>query len=327
MDVHRVPWTPDPFATDCERRGDDTLLLRPRVGLGEFPPRLTDMLEQWAQGTPERLLVAQRGPDGNWHSLTYAGMLGRVQRIAASLLARELSAERPLVILSGNSIEHLVLALAAVWTGIPYCPVSPGYSLLSSDFGRLRAVFELLTPGLVAAFDARAFAPALSAVARDTDVVTSLAGLESEPTVAVERAHSAVDADTIAKFLLTSGSTGQPKAVVTTHRMLCSNALMVRQALPFLAAEPPVLVDWLPWHHTFGGSHNIGIVLLNGGSLYIDEGKPTNAGIEHTVRNLLEISPTVYFNVPRGFDMLAGRLQQDPALRGNFYRRDRKSVV
>lgn len=279
-----------------------------------------DSLEYWAKVAPLRVLVARRVAGGDWQTVTYQQMLTRVRRIAAVLLTRDLSAERPIAILSGNSIEHLTLAFAAMWAGIPYCPVSPSYSQVSADLQKLRYVLGLLTPGLVAAFDTPAFARALDLVPSSIKV-TSLDALEGEPTAALDAVHAHTNADSIAKFLLTSGSTGQPKAVITTNRMLCSNAHMLRQPMPFLVEEPPVLVDWLPWNHTFGGSHNVGLVLSHGGSLYIDDGKPTPAGIQETLRNLREIAPTVYFNVPKGFEMLAHHLNTDAQLRRHFYSR------
>lgn len=328
-------WTPDPFLTDVERREHGIVLLRPRAVLGNYPTRLTDTLEHWASAAPDRVLIARRGTDGNWIEVRYRDMLARVQRIAAALVARNLSEQRPILILSGNSLEHFVLGLAAMWAGVPYCPVSPAYSQVSQDFGRLRYVMGLLTPGLVAAFDTPAFERALATAPGDADIVgdaqiggrsvTMLAALEAAPSFAMAQAHERVGPDTVARFLLTSGSTGQPKAVITTQRMICSNALVVRQALPFLAEEPPVLVDWLPWNHTFGGSHNIGLVLLNGGSLYIDDGKPMPASFGETLRNLREISPTVYFNVPKGFELLAHHLQEDAHLRRAFFARLRAS--
>lgn len=327
----QLSWTADPFHTEVERRADGTLYLRPTEALSAFPERLMDSLEHWAKVAPQRVLVARRIAGGEWQTVTYQQMLERVRRIAAGLLTRDLSAERPIAILSGNSIEHLTLAFAAMWAGIPYCPVSPSYSQVSTDLQKLRYVLDLLTPGLIAAFDTPAFARALQLVpgsievVGDADVagvkVTSLDALQIEPTVALDAAHAQTTADTIAKFLLTSGSTGQPKAVITSNRMLCSNAHMLRQPMPFLVDEPPVLVDWLPWNHTFGGSHNVGLVLGNGGSLYIDDGKPTPAGIQATLRNLREIAPTVYFNVPKGFEMLAHHLNTDARLRRNFYSR------
>ena len=334
FDDHRTAahaWRPAPFLTDVERREDGTLLLRPRAALGEYPARLTDTLEYWASTAPDRVLIARRGADGVWIEMSYRDVLARVQRIAAGLHARRLSPERPILILSGNSIEHFMLGLAALWAGVPYCPMSPAYSQVSQDLGRLRYVMDQLTPGLVAAFDTPAFERALAAAPGDAEIVgdaqirgrsvTMLSALEAAPSSALAEAHERVGPDSIARFLLTSGSTGQPKAVITTHRMICSNALVLRQALPFLVDEPPVLVDWLPWNHTFGGSHNIGLVLLNGGSLYIDDGKPVPATFGETLRNLREISPTVYFNVPKGFELLAHHLQEDAQLRRMFFAR------
>lgn len=331
MQADELRWTPDPFHTEVERRGDGTILLKPSAPLSAYPERLMDALEHWAQLTPQRVLVARRDASGEWQSVTYQQMLTRVRRIAAGLVTRKLSPARPLAILSGNSIEHLTLAFAAMWAGIPYCPVSPAYSQVSKDLEKLRYVLKLLTPGLLAAFATASFQRALSGagideleIIGDADIagrkVIALTALETAPTASLDAAHQHTNADTIAKFLLTSGSTGQPKAVITTNRMLCSNAHMLRQPLPFVADEPPVLVDWLPWNHTFGGSHNVGLVLCNGGSLYIDDGKPTPTGILETVRNLREISPTVYFNVPKGFEMLAHHLHADGQLRQNFYR-------
>jgi feruloyl-CoA synthase len=323
-------WTPDDFATDVERRDDGTMFLRPRGEIAAYPKRLTDLLEQWARVAPDRTFVARRDRDGEWVKISYADMLARVQRVAAGLATRNLSADRPIAILSGNSIEHLTLALAAMWIGVPYCPVSPSYSQASADLKKLRYVFDLLTPGLVVAFDTRAFESALTSVVDpsievvgDADVqgrtVISLAAIERAPSTELESVHARTGPDSIAKFLLTSGSTGQPKAVISTQRMLCSNAAMTLQAMPFLRDEPPVLLDWLPWNHTFGGSHNVGIALFNGGSLYIDDGKPTPKGFVETVRNLREIAPTVYFNVPKGFEALAHQMQKDASLRTKFY--------
>jgi feruloyl-CoA synthase len=296
-----------------------------------YPERLLDWLEHWAQQDPQRALAARRDATGAWRVVTYHQMLVRVQRLAMGLALRELSAERPLLILSGNSLEHLALSFAAMWAGIPYCAVSPAYSQVAGDLAKLRYVLSLLTPGLVAAFDTQQYTRALAVIDAATEIVgdadvidrpiTSLEAMESEPTPVLQARHAAIDATTIVKFLLTSGSTGQPKAVITTNRMLCSNAAMLQQALPFVVSEPPVLLDWLPWNHTFGGSHNIGLVLSNGGTLYLDDGKPTPAGIAATIANLREISPTVYFNVPKGFEMIALRLQTDDRLRATFYRR------
>jgi feruloyl-CoA synthase len=327
----RSGWTPDPFATRVERRADGSLLLTPTRDLGRVPERLVDSLEHWARLAPDRLLVARRGKDGAWRGVSYGAMLSRVRRCAAGLLERRLSAERPIAILSGNSIEHLTLALAAMWVGIPYCPVSPAYAHAGGDLSRLRYVLDLLTPGLVAAFDTPRFSTALRCVADDVEVVgdepvdgrrvTTLDSLESADSGRVDRAHGATNADSIVRLLLTSGSTGNPKAVITTHRMCCSNAAMLKQALPFVTDEPPVLLDWLPWNHTFGGSHNIGLVLTYGGTLHIDDGRPTADGIAETLRNLREISPTIYFNVPKGFEMIAPHLLDDAVLRASLFKR------
>ena len=326
-----LPWTPDAFATEVERRPDGCILLKPRATIAPYPPRLTDKLVEWAERTPDATLVARRNREGEWQRVSYAQMLSRVQRIAAGLATYNLSADKPILILSGNSIEHLTLSLAAMWIGAPYCPVSPAYSIVAQDFQKLEYIFKLLTPGLVVAFDTAKFSRAIhSVVPTECPVigdepmagreVVTLDQLEKQPSQVVEQLHSATHADSIAKFLLTSGSTGMPKAVITTQRMICANAVMVRQAMPFLAESPPVLVDWLPWNHTFGGTHNVSVALFNGGSLYIDDGKPTPGGMKETIRNLREISPTVYFNVPKGYEMLVHAMREDVELRHSFYK-------
>jgi feruloyl-CoA synthase len=330
-------WTPDAFQTDFTRRDDGALLLTPRATLAPLPHRMLDALGQWATVAPDRLCVARRNGDGEWVSLTYAQVFARVQRIAAALIARNLSADRPIAILSGNSIEHLLLAFAAMWAGIPYCPVSASYSQVATDLKKLRFVFELLTPGLVAAFGTVEFVRALELAPIDAELVgdldrvgsrpqsmrtmTRFEALDADPSDKLAAAHARTGGNSVARFLLTSGSTGQPKAVIVTEQMIVSNAAMVQQAMPFLATEPPVLVDWLPWNHTFGGSHNLGLLITNGGTLYIDDGKPTPAGFAATLRTLREVSPTVYFNVPKGFDVLAHHLRADATLRRTFYRR------
>ncbi len=279
-------WRASSFAVDVEASPDGSTILRPRTALDAYLPRVTDALEQWAAATPHRLFVAQRGPDGEWLRVSYRQALGRVRAIASGLAGLELSPERPLAIMSGNSIDHLMVALAAMYVGVPYCPISPAYSQVGSNYSKLRYVIELLTPGIVVALDTLRLEDAITATVpadtvligdaalRSGRAVRSLEALESQQSTSAEAAHARVDGDTIAKFLLTSGSTGQPKAVITTHRMLCSNQIMLRSAMPFIVEEGPVLVDWLPWNHTYGGSHNVGAVLFNGGSLYIDHGKP-----------------------------------------------------
>lgn len=333
MAPDRLSWRTGSAAVSVHRAHDGSIFLTPNTPLGSYPLRVTDELERWAALAPDRTLIAERDPRGGWRCLSYAQALEQMYLLANGLARQNLSADRPLVILSGNSINHLLLALAAMYIGVPYCPVSPAYSQAAPQFTKLREVMQLLTPGLVAAFNAAHFEGAiLGAVPTDATLLTDSDAIDdrratlwqelpSNDGQAAQALHARVDADTTAKFLLTSGSTGRPKAVITTHRMLCSNQVMLQSALPFLLDEPPVLVDWLPWNHTFGGSHNVGAVIFNGGTLYIDDGKPSAAAFERTVRNLTEISPTVYFNVPKGFELLAQRMDSEAKLRASFYRR------
>jgi feruloyl-CoA synthase len=307
------------------RRADGSILLRSPYPLGAYPDKITERLVYWARAAPERAFIAQRDAEGGWRSLNYAETFARVRAIGQALLDRGLSRERPLAILSDNDIEHALLAMACMHVGIAYVPVSSAYSLVSTDFAKLKYAIGLLTPGLVFASDGQRFAKAVAAaVPAGTEFMFGDRFSELEatrPTAAVEEAHAAVRPDTIAKFLLTSGSTGLPKAVINTQRMLCSNQQMLAQSLPSLSTTPPVLVDWLPWNHTAGSNHNLGIVLYHGGTFYIDEGKPVAGLIEKTVRNLREVSPTIYFNVPRGYEALLPFLREDAALRKTFFSR------
>lgn len=310
------------------------LHMRSLEPLAELPPRLLDRLLHWAEVRPEQTFIAARDNGGDWRHVSYREMLASVRAIAQGLLGYGLSADRPLALLSGNDIEHLQMALGALYAGIPYCPVSPAYSLLSQDFAKLRHVCDLLQPGLVFVSDAAAYQRAIDAVL-PTDVPlisvrgevpgrsqVSFARLLATPAgEAADQAFAATGPDSIAKFLFTSGSTRLPKAVITTQRMLCANQQMLLQTFPVFAEEPPVLVDWLPWNHTFGGSHNVGIVLYNGGTFYLDEGKPTAQGIAQTLRNLKEISPTAYLTVPKGWEELVNALEQDAELRERFFAR------
>ncbi len=317
-----------------ERRGDGVILIRAKQPLGTYHRKLSEPLAHWAKAAPERTFLAQRDAQGEWRRLSYADVLTHVKRIGASLLRRGLSAERPIAIISGNDIEHALLGLAAMHVGIPYAPISPAYALLSSDFGKLRAIIDLLTPGLVFANDGGAFARALYQTVPDsielvvtrnplgdrpTTLFADLLGAEDEMGVAA--AHTKVTPDTIAIFLFTSGSTGNPKGVINTHRMLCSNQAMLSAGFAFVADEPPVVVDWLPWSHTFGSNHNFNMVLVNGGSLYIDDGNPTPPGVPKTARNLREIAPTIYFNVPKGYEALVPHFRADKQLTQNFFSR------
>jgi feruloyl-CoA synthase len=260
--------------------------------LQAHPERMTDKLLHWARETPERTFLARRkrlpdGRTGDWEHLSYGRALAGARRIGQALLARNLSAERPVVILSENSLEHAMLALGCMLVGIPHCPVSPAYSTVSKDFDKLRHILTTLTPGLVFATDAQKYAAAITAtVPADTEVVlaqghlphrshTPLGALFDTPdTAEVDAALNAIGPDTIVKFLFTSGSTNLPKGVINTHGMWCANQQQMWQSMPVLGETPPVLVDWLPWNHTFGGNHNIGLTLFHGGSLFIDDGKP-----------------------------------------------------
>ncbi|WP_414157074.1 feruloyl-CoA synthase [Pseudomonas sp. BNK-15] len=313
---------------------DGILRMQAVEPLAPLPARLLDRLLHWAAQRPDTTFIAARQPDGAWRTITYAQMLVQVRTIAANLLGFGLSAERPLALFSGNDIEHLQIALGAMYAGIPYCPVSPAYALLSQDFAKLRHVCEVLTPGLVFATDTQPFQRAFDAVLDPSVAVVSVRGqaagrrhlsfdslLQPGDLAPADAAFAATGPDTIAKFLFTSGSTKLPKAVVTTQRMLCANQQMLLQTFPVFAEEPPVLVDWLPWNHTFGGSHNLGIVLYNGGSFYLDAGKPTPQSFGETLRNLREISPTAYLTVPKGWEELVKALEQDAQLREVFFAR------
>ena len=309
-----------------------TLYVSSDEPLHPYPDRITDRLVLWAARDGERTFVARRGADGQWVRISYAQMLDRARRAGQALLDRKLSADRPLVILSDNDLEHATLAVAALYAGVPFVPVSPAYSLVSKDFEKLRHIIALVQPGLVFVADSTKFGAAIEAtVDPDVEIVSangSVANRRTTPfdaflatpaTAEVDTANAGVGPDSIAKFLLTSGSTSAPKAVINTHRMLASNQQVIRQCFTFFEQTPPILVDWLPWNHTFGGNHNFGMVLYNGGSLYIDEGKPTPAAFGQTLANLREVSPTIYFNVPRGFEELADALSTDEQLRESFF--------
>jgi len=323
-----------------DRRADGIIHLRSPHALPPHADKLTERLEYWAREAPDRVFMADRAPSlagdrsvGDWRRITYAQTLERVRCIGESLLRRDLSPDRPIVILSGNDLEHALIGLGANYVGIPYAPISPAYSLISSDFGKLRHIVNLLTPGLVFASDGAQYARAIDAVVPpDVEIVvarnplgrptTPFAELAAgRPSDAVDAMHAGVGPNTIAKFLFTSGSTGMPKGVINTQLMWCANQAMIRSALQFFADEPPVIVDWAPWHHTAGGNHDVGLVLYNGGTLYIDEGKPLPGAIEATVRNLREVAPTWYFTVPKGFEALLPFFRADAALRENFFSR------
>ncbi len=289
------------------------------------PPHLRclgDALTGWAVATPDRTLFAEREPAGTWRRVTYAGALQIVRSLGQALLDLGLGPRRPLLVLSGNSIDHALLALAAMHVGVPVAPLSPAYSLISTDHAKLRALAAVLDPGAIFVADRAAFSRAVAALAPTIPVLDSqrIAALRKTPvTSEVDIAHAAIDGDTVAKLLFTSGSTGTPKAVINTQRMLCANQAGLAAGWAFLADRPPVIVDWLPWSHTFGGNHNMNLVLVHGGTMYIDAGKPAPGAFDATLKNLREVPSTIYFNVPRGFDMLVGHLESDAALRTTFF--------
>jgi feruloyl-CoA synthase len=306
-----------------ERRADGCVLLTSRTPLGPYPDSVAAMFRTSAAAHPDRVLAAERRRDGGdgWRTVTYAEGRTVADSIAQALLDRH-GGDRPVMILSGNSVDHLLLMLGAMTAGITVVPVSVAYSLQSRDHAKLRSILACTDPFLVFAEDAGAFSPALGVAGAAAGVVTSLGELTgTAPTAAVERRLLAQTPDTVAKIMFTSGSTGTPKGVPTTNRMLCANQRMMRQVWPFLADEPPVLLDWLPWSHTFGGSHNINLVLANAGSLWIDDGRPVPGLLDRTLRNLREVSPTIQFNVPAGYAALVPALERDPVLAERFFSR------
>ena len=318
---------------EFEACADGSLLVRNPEPLGSYPRRMTEWLECWAARTPDRLFLAARSGKG-WRKVSYAEALAAARAIGQGLLDRGLSAKRPVLILSGNSIEHALLSLACLHVGVPFVPISTAYSLVSRDFGRLRGIVELVRPGLVFADDGNRYAAALLACTPEYAEIAVVHGdprrptvrfdalLAATATVAVSAAADAVHADTVAKLLFTSGSTGVPKGVISTQRTLCSSTEMLLTCYPARAEGPPVLVDWLPWSHVFG-STCFGIALFSGGTFYIDDGRPLPGQIEETVRNLREVAPTLYSNVPKGYEELVPWLRRDRTLRKTFFSRVR----
>ena len=315
-----------------------TQYLKADQALQAFPIRLTDRLQQWAQVKPEQTLFARRGKLadgtlGDWRHLSYSAAWNTSRNIAQSLINRDLSVDRPVVILSENSLEHALLALGCMLAGVPFVPTSPAYSLISQDYDKLKHVLRTVTPGMVFASDSRYTKAITATVTSDVEIVMSEAYIDGRnvttfdelcttpATPEVDAAIEATGPDTIVKFLFTSGSTSLPKAVINTQRLWCANQQQISQSIPVLAEEPLVLVDWLPWNHTFGGNHNIGMVIFHGGTMYIDDGKPTPTLIHETLRNLREIAPTVYFNVPTGFETIADAMKTDALLRKTFLSR------
>jgi feruloyl-CoA synthase len=315
------PLTLAPVDVEAIRLPDGGLIMRSRQELRPYARRLGELLRHWAGAAPERTFLAERGGDGGWQRVSYAAALEAVERIASALLERDLDPERPVALLSDNGVDHGLLQLAAMQVGVPAVPVSPAYSLLAEDHAQLRYILELTRPGLVYAADGERYAKALKHAPAETltgDRFGELLATARHPDL--EERSAAVGPDTVAKILFTSGSTGRPKGVINTQRMLCSNQQAIAQGWPFLEERPPVIVDWLPWSHTFGGNHNFNLALRNGGTLYIDGGKPAPGLFETTVRNLREVPSTLHFNVPRGYEMLIPWLERDGELRETFFR-------
>ncbi len=324
-----------PPCVDLERRADGSMLLRSPIALPEYSRCVGEDLEYWAREATDRIFLAQRNGGDTWQTLSYGQALRQVRQIAAHLLSLRLPSGQPVAVLSDNSIEHALLMLACMHVGIPYAAISPAYSLMSQDHGKLKSLIKRLDPGLIYVAAPQRFAPALEAI-RDLhqarvvvgDHATPPAGgmnfselLQGGDEAAVDAAYAKVGPDTVAKILFTSGSIAEPKGVINTQRMLCASQQAKLAVWPFLAETPPVIVDWLPWNHTFGANHNFNLVLKHGGTLYIDGGRPMPGLFEASVRNLKEIAPTIYFNVPRGFDMLVTALRADADLRRNFFSR------
>jgi feruloyl-CoA synthase len=312
------------------------MLLRSAEPLGVYPVTVVHSVRERARLAPDQPMVAERTA-GAWRTVGYGEAVAAADAIGQALLDRGLGPDRPLLILSGNSVNHLLVTLGAMTAGVPVAPVSVAYSLASHDHARIRAIAELIGPGAVFAEDADGFGPALDALPGIPAIVSEGTRPEAERLSALldggRRAAGATASSTlaaafaglrphgIAKILFTSGSTGTPKGVLNTHRMLSSNQQMIRQAWPFLAEERPVIVDWLPWSHTFGGNHNVNLVLTAGGTLYVDGGRPAPGLFAQTVANLADVPPTIYFNVPAGYAQLVPVLEADPEFAGRFFSR------
>jgi len=318
-----------PHRVNRELRPDGAILLTSDHRLGPVAATTGDWLHRWAEETPDRVFIAERSGDG-WREESYAATLQKVRALAAALLGRGLNAETPILIMSGNGVDHGLLALAAQYAGIPVVPVAEQYALIPGAHDRLRHVIEVVRPKLAYAVDAEEYGEAIALPELSgMEIVASRPGasravsfddlLKGDSSVDVDAAHAAVGPDTVVKILMTSGSTSHPKGVPTTHRMMCVNQTQMADALPFLRERPPVIVDWLPWNHVFGGSHNFNMMLANGGSLYVDDGKPVKGKFDRTLENLSMVTGTLAFNVPVGFSMLLDALRSDEALRQRFF--------
>ncbi|WP_300587915.1 feruloyl-CoA synthase [Marivita sp.] len=320
-------WQPE---FEVETRNDGTILMRQKGDLTGYLPTLADYLDKWADQTPDQTWIARRGADGAWVRITYGDARQQARHIGGALLALGLGPDRPLLILSENSLEHALLGAACFYVGIPYAPVSPAYSLVSKDHGKLRDIAAVLNPGAVFADKASAFAPALDAIAAEgrhvlavQDAVEGAVLFEdllNGDVALADTARLEVNEDNVVKYLFTSGSTGSPKAVINTNGMICAMEAMVRDCYRFLTKTPPVVLDWAPWNHTAAGNKVSYLVLTNGGTYYIDDGKPAPGKFDETLRNLRDVSCTWYFNVPIGWEMLVDQLEQDAELAQTFFK-------
>jgi feruloyl-CoA synthase len=322
------------FSPDVEltRQTDGSYLMRSMEPLAEYDHRIGDWLDRWALEAPDRAFIVEQTKDGE-RTIRYREAREAALAIAEGLLGYELGPERPIAILAANSIDYALIILAAVYVGIPFTPIAPAYALQNTDYGKLSHSFRLLTPGMVIVDDGELYRTAIEKTIGNSVPVVALRNAASDMIDfaslrgngsrrdAVMAAAAKVGRETVVKYLFTSGSTGIPKAVINTHGMLCANAQMKRQVAPVLADEPPVMVDWAPWNHTAGGNSNFSIVLHNGGTLYIDPGKPTPALFGESLKLLRRISPNIYFNVPKGFELLIPHLEADRIFRENFFRR------
>lgn len=311
-----------------EIRADGSILLTSNLPLTDVADRTIDWLENWAVATPDAVMIAERSGDG-WREVTYAQGLEMVRGLAEGLLAQGMGADTPILIISGNSVNHALLTLAAQYIGVPTVPVAEQYALIPAARVQFDHIQSLIQPGLIYAEDQRFF-DALDLPLFDNAKKLVTNGdypgalrfeqlLRGDKSADIASALAKVGPDTVAKILMTSGSTSSPKGVLTTHRMMCTNQAQLRVQLPFLKARAPRIVDWLPWNHVFGGSHNFNMMIANGGALYVDNGKPVPALVGHTIENIGMVAGTLAFNVPVGFAMLRDALKQDKKLRETYF--------
>ncbi|WP_099867452.1 feruloyl-CoA synthase [Pararhizobium haloflavum] len=321
-----------PSVTMTER-ADGSILLDSNIPLPRPVRAIGDWLEHWAEEAPERLLVAESDGSGGWRGVTYAEARAKARAIGTWLLGLRLDASRPLAILSDNTVDHALMAMAAIYVGVPVASISSAYSLMSADHEKLKSIVSLIEPGAVYVSDAQQYRSALAAISRPGMAIVASKNAEAAGAnalnfdavaaemdeAAVDRAFAALTPETIARFLFTSGSTATPKAVINTHRMLTSSQEARAAVWPMLEAAPPIICDWLPWSHTFGANHNFNIMLRNGGTLFIDDGRPAPHLIGRTIANIKAVRPTIIFNVPRGYGMLAEALKEDAEFRDAFF--------